>query len=107
MITEDELYEMSNLSSRSTGVATVIFMSAKGGAKHGCRIKVSNVSGKIAHEDTFTMTIPGFEIIGETRLPTKTMNQLLVWCISNQQVLLDHWEYKLDGAEASSKIVHI
>ena len=107
MITEDELYEMANLSYQTTGVETVIFISAKGGAKHGCRVKVSNIPGKMAHEDTFTMTIPGLEIIGNSKLPTKTMNQLLVWCILNQQVILDHWDYKIDGAQAGNRVVHI
>ena len=107
MITEDELYEMSNIVSADSGVDAVIFVSTKGGAQHGCRIKVSNIPGKMDINDSFTLTIPDLQIVGTCKLSTKTMNRLLAWVLLNMNTIVDHWDCKTSSKEMLNSIQHL
>lgn len=51
------LYEMTNLSPKHTGLDHHIWISSKGHAKHGPRVKVSNVPGKFDSENSFSMSV--------------------------------------------------
>jgi ribosome biogenesis protein Tsr3 len=63
-ISDEELMEMSNLSSKATGIEDVIIWVGPNPLYHGKRIKVSNIPNKISKIDCFTITIPDLEIIG-------------------------------------------
>lgn len=51
------LYEMTNLSPKQTGLDQHIWISNKGKAKHGPRVKVSNISGKFESNDSFSVSV--------------------------------------------------
>lgn len=63
-IDDEELIEMSNLSSKVTGLKDIIIWVGPNPNYHGKRIKVSNIPNKISKSDCFTITIPELEIIG-------------------------------------------
>lgn len=51
------LWEMTNLSPKHTGLDQHIWMSGKGHAKHGPRVKVSNVPNKFDDKDSFSISV--------------------------------------------------
>lgn len=51
------LYEMKNLAPKHTGLDHYIRISARGNAKYGSRVKVSNVPGKFDYDDSFSVSV--------------------------------------------------
>ena len=70
ILTEEELYEMSNVRPFRTGFPMVVWIhESSGNERHYARIKVSvNYGDKVnMQEGFFTVTVPNKEIIGDTR----------------------------------------
>ena len=93
------IYGMANLRPDDTGLPMVIWVSEKGGAKHGPRIKVSKKMGdKIDPGNTLTVTVPEAKQIGGT-LPPKVFQQVKAFIILNGAVILQYWEQKISTKE--------
>lgn len=95
------LWEMANLSQKSTGVKDVIIWvsSAQDGAKrHGPRVKVSaHSTTKVNPDDLFVMTIQDVPriVAGESYLPNDTLEDVKAWVSLNKEVLLQYWNNKI------------
>lgn len=86
--------EMANLQPVETGLKPVIFVSGKGNAKHGARIKVSNIVGTFHHNDNFTLTVSDNpEIaIGKCKIHQKHLEEVKDWVKLNKDHLLNIWD---------------
>ena len=64
-LTEDECYELTSFSSKTTGIKDVVIWIGPDSKNHIFRIKVSNIPNKISIDNCFTITIPDFKIYGD------------------------------------------
>ncbi len=87
------LYEMTNLASKHTGLDYPIFVSGKGGAKHGPRIKVSNTKGKFDFDDSFSMSIEHDpqKRAGQVKIPSDHVEKVKDWIRLNHDFLHKMW----------------
>ena len=86
------LIEMSNLQPSESGLKPVIMISGKGGAKHGARIKVSNIAGTFHDTDNFTVTCEHEpRIIGNSKIHSKHLKDVVDWVKKNHDHLHHVW----------------
>ena len=98
MNTDVDLFLMSNLSPRMTGLPFVVWISPRGGARHDVRVKVS-LGPKATPGEFITVTVrPEVEVI-EGALPPGTMRQLRRWIELNREVLVKFWEGEIEYTE--------
>lgn len=90
---EDSLLtEMANLQPKSTGIMHTVNVVSKGGAKHGARVKVSNVAGRWAHDDNFTVTVEHEpRVIGNCKLKKEHLDNIKDWVKLNHDHLHKVW----------------
>ena len=87
------LYEMTNLAKKHTGLDDHIFISGKGGAKHGPRIKVSNTLGKFDWDNSFSMSVehePKHRA-GSVKIPKDRLDNIKDWIKLNHDHLHKMW----------------
>lgn len=101
---KESLEEMSNLFPKNSGLPFVVWISHKtGNEKHWVRIKVS------IDNNFYSVTIsdnPEWVHIPKG-VSQKKLNQVIEWVKLNKQVLLDHWNQKIDSFELGSNIKKI
>ena len=86
------LLEMANLQPRETGLASIIHVCSKGGAKHGPRVKVSNIAGTYHHSDNFSITLENEpRIIGKCKLKSEHLDNITDWVKLNREHLNKIW----------------
>jgi len=97
------LFFMTNLRPKRTGLSFVVYVSPKGNVAHGPRIKASNKYGDKASEgDWFTITIEDEpHVIGEsTGLKRGDVQLAKKWVRVNKEKLLEIWEDSVDVFDA-------
>jgi hypothetical protein len=101
------MFEEVNLSPKTTGLPTVIYISVKGNSKHFARIKASSKRGnKLKADSLITITIDDNPVVigDKGDLTTKNIHQLIDFVIVNKQNLLDYWNELIDAAELIDRI---
>jgi len=84
--------EMANLQTIETGLVSIVFVSTRGKAKHGPRIKVSNIAGRMHPDDNFTVTVdPNPRVIGKCKLKNSQLDDIIDWVILNRTHLEKIW----------------
>lgn len=103
---EESLFEVANLRQNSTGLPMVIWVSEKGHAKHGPRIKVSKThSHKASSLDSVSVSITDTpEIVAGEGLSNKDFELVAKYIKLNKDVLLDYWYGEIDTAELINKL---
>ena len=93
-----DLYEMANFRKKSTGLPRVIFVSSKGGVKHGPRIKVSIKKSDNLNPEylAISVSIEDEPKIKLGELPKKDFEKISEWIKINKSTLLKYWNYKID-----------
>lgn len=104
---ENFLYEMANLTKKVTGIDPVIFCNQKGGAKHECRVKVSNILGKLTIEDTFTIELKDLSIIGHCKLSSDQLEAVKWWAHKNRFAILDYWKERIETIDFLNRITKL
>ena len=94
---EDELFLMSNLSPKLTGLPFVVWISPKGNARHDVRIKVST-SSKVTDDWVIVAIRPEVRVI-HGQLPGGTMELLKQWVELNRDALVKFWEGDIEYTE--------
>src|SRR5574343_1597929 len=98
-LNEDVMLEMANFQPRQTGLPTVIWFGEVGGQR-GPRIKVSNIPGKFAINDCFTVAVaPSPYVIKkhDVRLSNKELNLVFDWVSINYNKLMLLWQIHETG----------
>lgn len=90
---DNPLNEMANLSASRYHMPANIFISAKGNAKHGARIKIqTNHSPNMESQNLVTMTIPDKRIIGDIgELRASDIRYFERFIDANKDILLKYW----------------
>jgi hypothetical protein len=87
------LWEMANLQTSLTGLKSVVFVSWKANARHGPRIKVSNIAGRMHPDDNFTVTVENEpRVIGKCKLKQQDLENVIDWVKLNKNHLMDVWK---------------
>jgi len=100
-IDDDELLEMSNISSKRTGIDNVVIWLGPNPHSHGKRIKVSNVPNK-GSRNCFTVTIPELEVIGEINksfIDSKKLDQIKEFIKINLDVICRYSDQEITTDE--------
>lgn len=86
------IMEMANLQPHETGLMSIIHISSKGGAKHGPRVKVSNIAGTFHYKDNFSITLENKpRVIGTCKLNTIHLHDIIDWINLNKAHLIKVW----------------
>jgi hypothetical protein len=103
----DELYEMANLFPRTTGLPMVVWVSPKGHARHGARVKVSLTPGKMDITQTAVVGIRPRPRLIEGQLATPELRLVLRWIQLNEAVLMEFWNEAIDSVELGGRLKKI
>ncbi len=101
-LSEDELFEMANVTEETTGIKDVVIWIGPNPKSHGKRVKVSNIPGKISSSDCFTITLPNFEIIGNINkkfIDSIKLKEVKEFISNNLKLIEDYSDYKISTKE--------
>jgi hypothetical protein len=85
----ENLYEMANLVTRSTGLKGIMWVFTKTGKeKHWARVKYTPEKGK---EVIITIS-NNPEVISKVRVSSALLNDAIEWVRKNEQVLMQYWQ---------------
>ena len=88
-----QLEEMTRVAPRDSGLDQHIWISSKGNAKHEARIKVSNIKGKFASDDNFSISVenePSHKA-GTTKIKPEDYQKIKDWIRLNKDHLNKVW----------------
>jgi hypothetical protein len=107
--TDDELFDMANLSPARTGLPMVVWISERGRARQDARVKVSQIHGRKAHPDqTVSLSVrPTVEIVAGTTLDPRDLALIRQWIELNRDLLLAYWEGEIFTDEVIDKLVPV
>jgi hypothetical protein len=97
-LSEDELFEMANVTEETTGIKDVVIWIGPNPMSHGKRVKISNIPNKISSSDCFTITIPKFEIVGEMNtkfIDSIKLENIKKFISNNLSLIEDYSDYKI------------
>ncbi|HEX9843778.1 MAG TPA: hypothetical protein VGC20_13555 [bacterium] len=101
-------FEMANLRPKNTGLPMVIWVSEKGRARHGPRIKVSRQHGsKMDALNTVSVTIDNEPRVVGGELPARDLDALKRYIALNIEPLLGFWNGELDTVELVARLRQI
>jgi hypothetical protein len=110
-MTEQELFEMANFWGSDLGLDDniVLWIGSCLSSKYGNRIKVSNITGKVpgSSRDTFNITIPKLEVIGQVNtkhITTKKLNKIFDFIKLNMELIIAFCQEEIDTIEFVQKV---
>ena len=101
-ITDDaeDIFFMTNLSPRMTGLPMSIWVSPRGNARHDIRIKVAMTHGsRMNFDDTAVVAVRPAPRIVAGRLSTEDRRAVADWIRLNYEALLAYWDDQLDTGQ--------
>jgi hypothetical protein len=104
---DNELLEMANFTKKTTGIDDVVIWIGPNPPNHGKRIKVSNKPNSFDPYDTFTITIPDLEIIGDFNkkfIKEYTLNKIYQFIETNIEVITEYSDRKISTEELIERI---
>ncbi|MGV3579627.1 DUF4160 domain-containing protein [Brevundimonas sp.] len=105
---EIDLFEMSNLYPKHTGLPMTVWVGVKGGARHDVRVKVCRTHGNHMdiHDTAVVSVRPTPELI-EGPLPTADLRAVQAWIELNADVIIGHWDGVLDTVDLAQGLKRI
>ena len=95
---EEDLFLMSNLSPRLTGLPFVVWISPKGNARHDVRVKVA-AGPKVNPDDWTTVALrPQVRVLYGV-MPAKDLEALAQWVALNLDTLVQFWDGAIEYTE--------
>lgn len=93
------LFEMANLSPKSTGLPFVVWISPKAGAPHDVRVKVSK-GPKVQPSELISVTVrPDVAIVGAGKMSAHDLELLRKWIRLNEDVIVKYWDGDIEYTE--------
>ena len=98
--TQDDLYEMTSLYPRTTGLPMTVWVSPRGGARHDARVKVSVVGGEwMVPEGAAVVGIRPEPRLIEGELGRAEFLAVAQWIVLKREALIAFWEGGIDTIE--------
>jgi hypothetical protein len=96
-VQSEDIFGMTNLSPRMTGLPMSIWVSPRGNARHDVRIKVNMTHGRQMNIDNTAVVAvrPARRVIAG-RLTSDDRRIVAEWLQLNLDAVVDYWEGKLD-----------
>ena len=93
----EDIFAMTNLSPRMTGLPMSIWVSPRGNARHDVRIKVNMTHGRQTNIDNIAVVAvrPSPRVVAG-RLSGDDQRAVAEWIALNDQAVIDFWDDKLD-----------
>jgi hypothetical protein len=105
---DDGLYEMANLYPRTTGLPMTVWVSARGGARHDVRVKVSRQGGdRMVIEDAASVAVRPEPTLVEGALDPASLAVVSAWIRLNREVLVDYWDGTADTADLVQRLQRV
>lgn len=104
---DNELLEMANFTKKTTGIDDVVIWIGPNLTNHGKRIKVSNKPNSFDPYDTFTITIPDFNIVGEVNtkfIKESTLDKIYKFLQKNLQVIIEYSDRKISTEDLIERL---
>jgi len=108
----EQVYGMANLYPKRTGLPVIIWVDNVGAFrtnKHNMpRVKVQNVKGDKAIDDTFSLSIElePKVLAGECKLSSKDLKAVTEYISDNYEVLMKAWNQEIDEDELKDILYH-
>lgn len=102
----DAPFEMANLFPKHTGLPFVVWISARGGARHDIRVKVSPDPKALPSEVASVAIRPTVRVV-EGDVDSDGLALLTRWIELNRDVLIKHWEGDIDTKDALDSILPV
>ena len=109
-IDDNELMEMSNISSKTTGIEGVVIWLGPNPHYHGRRVKVSNDIGKFNRSNCFTITLPDMNIIGDVNsnlIDSKKMEKIKKFISINMDVIIKYSDEEILTDEMINSLIKV
>ena len=101
----DELFEMANLSPRTTGLPMTVSVSPRGNARHDVQVKVNMTHGdQMVVANTAVVGVPPTPQIITGRLSPGDRLAVYDWFSLNAEALLAYWEGRIDTIELGQQL---
>jgi hypothetical protein len=93
----EDIFAMTNLSPRMTGLPMSVWVSPRGNARHDVRVKVNMTHGRQMNIDNCAVVAvrPSPRVVAG-RLTPEDLRIVGEWIALNAQPIIDYWDDKLD-----------
>jgi hypothetical protein len=99
-----DLFEMSNLREKTTGIPALIWVSAKN-ANHGARVKVQwGDSIKESVSISIHKANPTVVAGNEKNIDSEILKKTKEWVVENYIILMEYWNMEIDTADMISAL---
>jgi len=93
------LFEISNLSQKRTGLDNIIIWVGADPKRHTLRVKISNSANRWDPDDNFTITLPKLDVVGNIDkqfISGKMLKNIKSWIKLNIKELMDYENALID-----------
>ncbi len=96
----DDIFFMTNLSPRMSGLPMAIWVSPRGNARHDVRIKVNTTHGnRMTIEDTAVVAVRPAPRVVAGRLTPEDRRLVADWVRLNYEAIIGYWDNELDTGQ--------
>ncbi len=96
----DDIFFMTNLSPRMTGLPMAVWVSPRGNARHDVRIKVNTTHGnRMTIEDTAVVAVRPAPRVVAGRLSSEDRRVVADWIRLNYDAIIAYWDEGIDTAQ--------
>lgn len=95
-VEEDDLYLMTNVHPKRTGLPFVVFISLRGAARHDVRVKVAGPEGP-PNWSAVVSVRPDVQVL-QGALSAAELSALDRWIALNREVIIDFWNGAYDDS---------
>jgi len=107
-VTTDDLYEMTNIYPRTSGLPMTVWISPRGRARHDVRVKVCRVPGnRMVPDDTAVVSVRPEPALLEGELDRESLRAVRAWIELNSAVLIEFWDGEVDGIELAQRLKRV
>jgi hypothetical protein len=100
-----DLFTMTNLYPRRTGLPMTVWVSPRGHARHAARIKVNMAHGaRMTIGNTAVVRLQPMPRVMAGQLSAEDQVAVFRWIAMNEQALLDHWNGLIDGGDLIERL---
>lgn len=106
-VDDEDLYEMTNIYPRTSGLPMTVWVSPRGRARH-VRVKVCRVPGnRMIPEDTAVVMVRPQPALVEGDLDAEALRVVQGWIRLNQAALVAFWDGEIDGLELAQRLQRV
>jgi hypothetical protein len=96
----DDIFFMTNLSPRMTGLPMAVWVSPRGNARHDARLKVNTTHGnRMTIEDTAVVAVRPAPRVVAGRLTPEDRRLVADWVRLNFGAIIGYWDNELDTGQ--------